>query len=94
MALDPIGRTTMAGALQHGLDVSAARVRDVADRVAKASAATQAFALDGNAPATPDGPIDVEGEMARLAEEQARYEAIARLLAKTYAGYRTAIQEK
>ena len=94
MPVDLIGRTTMAGALKEGLDAASARVRVIADRVANASTPA-AFALpgDGAAAAQSAAPIDVEAEMARLADEQARYEATARLLSKAYAGLRAAMAE-
>jgi hypothetical protein len=92
-----IGRTTQVGALKQSLDISAQRVRTIADRVAKASAQQQGFALpEAGAPAgSPEtGPVDVDAEMASLADEQLRYEATAKFLEKAYSGLRDSLREK
>jgi len=92
-----IGRTTQVGALKQSLDISAQRVRTIADRVAQASAQQQGFALPeiGSAPGSTEvGPIDVDAEMASLADEQLRYEATAKFLEKAYAGLRESLREK
>ena len=95
MAVNFIGRTTMADQLKAGLDVSSARARGIADRVARASA--QGFSIPGE-PTAPgaanEAPIDVEGEMVNLADEQLRFEATSKLLSKTYQGLRDALREK
>jgi flagellar basal body rod protein FlgB len=79
-----IGRTTQVGALKQSLDISAQRVRTIADRVAQASA-----------PGSSEmGPIDVDAEMASLADEQLRYEATAKFLEKAYSGLRESLREK
>jgi flagellar basal body rod protein FlgB len=95
MPIDIIGRTTMAGALKDGLDAASLRVRAIADRVANASTPAPAFAApkDGTATTPAAAPVDVEAEMARLADEQARYEVTARLLSKAYAGLRASMRE-
>lgn len=99
MAIDLIGRTTLAGALKNSLDVSSQRVRNIADRVARASVRPAGFTLPGSAApsagaAADDGPVDIETEMANLADEQLRYEATAKFLEKTYAGLRASLREK
>ncbi|MFI5309598.1 MAG: hypothetical protein ACHQQ3_00075 [Gemmatimonadales bacterium] len=96
MTLSFIGRTTSVDQLKASLDVSAKRTRAIADRVARASAGQDEFAL----PAGPDGmggsegPVNVEAEMVNLADEQLRYEAAAKFLQKTYAGLRESLQSK
>jgi flagellar basal body rod protein FlgB len=88
-----IGRTSMANQLKSALDVSAARSRGIADRVAQASAQNAQFSIPGQ-PAAQGAPIDLETEMVGLADEQLRYEATAKLLEKTYSGLREALREK
>ena len=97
MPIDFIARTTAANQLKASLDVSAQRTRVIADRVARASADKGGFALPaaGSAPGSgEEGPIDIENEMVSLADEQLRFEATAKLLAKTYAGLRASLQSK
>ena len=95
-----INRVSTAGALRQGLDASSARVRAIGDRVAKASmqnadgfalAATSAESAQG---AQPGPPVDVEGEMVSLADEQLRYETTAKLLEKTYQQIRLSIRDR
>jgi hypothetical protein len=93
-----ISRVTPAGTLKDALDVGSQRVRAIADRVAKASLANQdGFAL----PAIPSGPgqpgqpgsgVDIEGEMTNLADEELRFEATSKLLAKAYEQVRTSLK--
>ena len=91
-----IGRVTPAGELKDALDVGSARVRAIADRVSKASLQNQdGFALPGAATATgttAPGGVDIETEMISLADEQLRYSATAKLLAKAYDQVRTALK--
>ena len=95
-----INRISGAHQLRQGLDASAARTRGIADRVAKASLANgDGFALaattaESGPGAQPGPPVDVEGEMVSLADEQLRYEATAKLLEKTYAQLRTSIRDR
>lgn len=94
MSLGFLARTTSIDQLKAGLDVSAQRVRSIADRVARASAQAQGFSLPPTAQASagPESdPVDIETEMVNLADEQLRYEATAKLLEKTYAGLRAAV---
>ncbi len=90
-----IGRVTPAGELKDALDIGSARVRAIADRVSKASLQNQdGFALPGQATAngaTANG-VDIETEMINLADEQLRYEATSKLLAKAYDQVRTALK--
>lgn len=94
-----INRVSSAASLKDALDVSSARTRSIADRVAKASLGNgDGFSLPsdpsqpGNAAQTAPGGVDIEGEMVGLADEQLRYEATARLLAKTYESIRLSIR--
>lgn len=97
MSFDFIGRVSSANQLKQSLDVSVARTRTIADRVARATAVQQGFALPDtptSAGSTEQGPIDVEAEMTSLADEQLRFEAAAKLLEKTYASLRMALRER
>ena len=105
MTMNFIGRTTSAGQLKASLDLSAQRTRAIADRVARASAGALSggpasqpvFSLAGergDAVTLGEGSVDIESEMVSLADEQLRYEAAAKLLEKTYAGLRAALQER
>jgi flagellar basal body rod protein FlgB len=92
-----IGRVTPAGELKNALDVGSARVRAIADRVSKASLLNQdGFALPGAAAANgstmTSAGVDIETEMTNLADEQLRYEATSKLLAKAYDQVRTALK--
>lgn len=105
MPMNFIDRTTSAAQLKSSLDISAQRTRVIADRIARASfggpagspAGQPVFSVPGAGDATAvrnDGPVDMESEMVNLADEQLRYEAAAKLLEKTYAGLRAALQER
>lgn len=94
-----IGRVSSAESLKSALDVGSMRTRVIAGRVAQASLEQPSggFALAelGSAPGSDEqGPIDLEAEMASLADEQLRYEATARLLQKAYQQIRTSIRER
>jgi flagellar basal body rod protein FlgB len=95
-----INRVSSAAAMRSALDASAARTRAIGDRVAKASlnngdgfamAATTAESASG---AQPGPPVDLEGEMVSLADEQLRYEATAKLLEKTYQSIRLSLRDR
>ncbi len=93
-----IGRVSSANSLKDALDVSSARTRSIADRVAKASLQNaDGFALpaDGARPgAAGQNGVEVDAEMASLADEQLRFEATASLLHKAYQQIRVAIKDK
>ena len=93
-----IGRVSSANSLKDALDVSSARTRSIADRVAKASLQNaDGFALpaDGAKPGTTgQGQVEVDTEMASLADEQLRFEATASLLQKAYQQIRVSIKDK
>lgn len=88
-----ISRTTMANPLKTALDQSAERTRSIADRVARAGA--QGFVLPAakGGSAAPE-PINLEAEMTRLADEQLRFDATAKLLQKAYAGLRASMRDR
>lgn len=94
-----IGRTTNAASLKSALDVSAERTRAIAGRVSQASLGGDGFALPlqagrAGADADPAAAVDVEAEMAGLADEQLHFEATAKLLEKAYQQLRTSIKER
>ena len=95
-----INRVSAAGALRGALDVSAARTKAIGDRVAKASLDNgDGFALAATSAGSPNGaqpgpPVDLEGEMVSLADEQLRYEATAKLLEKTYSTIRLSLRDR
>ena len=95
-----VNRVSSAASLRQGLDVSSARVRGIADRVAKASMQNgDGFALPATTAASPQGaqpgpPVDLEAEMVSLADEQLRYETTAKLLQGTYQKIRLAIRDR
>jgi len=95
MSFDLVGRTSQANQLKQSLDISVQRTRQIADRVARATALQQGFALP-DTPTVPgsteNGPIDIEAEMVSLADEQVRYEATTKLLQQTYANMRASLK--
>ena len=92
-----ISRVVPANELKNALDVGSQRVRAIADRVSKASLQNQdGFALPGTpgvqAPTAGTSGVDIETEMVNLADEQLRYSATSKLLAKAYDQVRTALK--
>ena len=94
-----ISRVTPAGILKDALDVGSQRVRAIADRVSKASLANQdGFALPAIPSGQPGQPgvegsgVDIESEMTNLADEELRFEATSKLLAKAYEQVRTSLK--
>ncbi len=98
MPLNIISRVTSADQLKASLDAGVQRVRASAERVSRASIQQNGFTLPGSAAASSgsadDGALDLDVEMANLADEQLRYEATAKLLSKTYAGLRASLRDK
>ena len=98
MPLNIISRVTSADQLKASLDAGVQRVRASAERVSRASIQQNGFALPGSGAASSssadDGALDLDVEMANLADEQLRYEATAKLLSKTYAGLRASLRDK
>ncbi len=96
-----INRVSSAGQLKDALDIGSQRVRSIADRVSKASLQNEdgfALPMSGTAVAQPNAAgtsdVDLESEMTNLADEQLRYEATSKLLAKAYADIRTSMRDK
>jgi flagellar basal body rod protein FlgB len=92
-----LGPETASAMLKDGLDASVVRARGIANRIANVSTPAGGFSevLDG-AQAGTDGAadIDLEGEMAALADEQIRFEAISNLLQKVYSQVRASVRER
>jgi flagellar hook-associated protein FlgK len=88
------GRVSNAPQLSNALDAGSQRVRSIAQRVAGATITKESgFSLQGTA--TPEtASVNLEEEMTRLADEQLRYEAAAKLLEKTYQKIRLSIRER
>ncbi len=95
MPFDMLGRISQTTQMKQSLDLSVQRTRQIADRVARATALQQGFALP-DTPTAPgsseSGPIDIEAEMVSLADEQLRFEATSKLLQKTYEQMRSAFK--
>lgn len=92
------GNGSVTSMLRGGLEETSATHRTIAQRVSNAlSSSTStdfATALDAKAAQQRGAEIDLEGEMASLADTQLRYEADARLLTEAYARLRTAIRDR
>ena len=89
------GTDTVVGALRTGLDESVKAHRGIAARVAGAQAASAhddfAATLAGQSGAkTPE--VDVQHEMVRLANNEIRYDAQTKFLAKVYSNLHTAMK--
>ena len=89
------GPTTVTSMLRGGLEETSATQRGIAARVAQASASSTqgdfASQLEGaTRRQTPE--VDLQQEMAALADTQIRYEASAKLLNGAYAKLRNAIR--
>ena len=88
-----MGPTTSVAQLKEGMDMSVERARGIAHRISNASNGGFAGALDAvQAGSVPT--VDLEGEMVALADEQIRFEALTRLLQKTYMQVRASIKER
>ena len=81
--------------LRGALEETSATHRGIAERVARASGASASgdFATQ-LAAAQAGGPVDLQREMAALADTQLRYEAEAKLLQASYARLRTAVRDR
>lgn len=95
-----ISRVSSAASLREALDQSALRHRQIADRVANATQvnkdgfAMPAAGTTAAAVSAERGPVDVEQEMAALANEQLYFETAATRLKSTYDSIRRALQER
>jgi flagellar basal body rod protein FlgB len=90
-----LGADTAAATLKDGLNATTARTRRIADTIANAS--TPGFADALNAAEAGSGAptgADLESQMVSLADEQLRFEALTRLLQKTYAQVRASVRER
>lgn len=97
--LNVFARTSSADALREQLDVSAGRTRAIAARVAQASMSPNGSGFSMPSPVGPDGApaaevIDIETEMAALADEALRFEATAKLLERTYQQMRASLRDR
>ncbi len=92
------GSGSVTSMLRGGLEETSATHRTIAQRVSNAltsSTSTDfASALDAQNAQQRASEVDLEREMAALADTQLRYEADARLLTEAYARLRTAIRER
>ena len=89
-----LGPDTAAAALKEGLNASSVRARAIADRIANASTPGFAEALEAAEGKGASTEANLEEQMVALADEQIRFEALTRLLQKTYAGARAAVRER
>jgi hypothetical protein len=90
------GAHTEVSMLRGGLEEAGATQRGIAGRVAQATeaSATGDFAGElGKAGRKRLSDIDLQQEMAALADTQLRYEASAKLLQEAYGRIRTAIRD-
>lgn len=87
------GSQTVVGTLKASLDDQGVRQRAVSDRVANAMTPGAEFADQLNQTLAEGALNDVnlQDEMAALADTSMRYDAAARLLQRTYQQLRTAI---
>jgi hypothetical protein len=87
-------RVSSASAMRTSLDASWQRVRGISQRVAAASVdGTSGFTLPDGATSA-EGPVDLEAEMTRLADESLRIETTSKLLERTYSRIRLSIRER
>jgi len=94
-----LGPNSPSAWLKQGLDESSTRARAIADRIANASTPAFASALSTAELAAIDAEDKstealLEEQMVALADEQIRFEAMTRLLQKTYASARASVRER
>lgn len=99
-----LGQGSMAARLRDGLDASSGRIRRISHRVANAAngvdgrgtgapgAGDFPGALERAGRGEEPGEVDLQEEMTRLADEQIRYDASARLLREVYGMIRTSVR--
>ena len=91
------GPNTVTSMLRGGLEETSATQRGIAARVAKATEASAQgdFAAELKAKTgAPGAEVDLQTEMANLADTQIRYEASAKLLTSAYGQLRIAITDR
>lgn len=88
------GAGTMPSMLRGGLEEQMATQRGIAARVAQSTqvSSTQPFGEQLAAKMKKSPEIDMNREMASLADTNLRYEATAKMLNSAYAGLRSAIK--
>ncbi|HYC32244.1 MAG TPA: hypothetical protein VEB59_08140 [Gemmatimonadales bacterium] len=92
------GTTTDVSMLRGGLEENSATQRGIAARVARATTASANGDFAGELDAAKSGlgkrmsDVDLQQEMAALADTQIRYEASTKLLHEAYGRLRTAIR--
>lgn len=93
------GSNTVISMLRGGLEETSATQRGIADRVAQATDASANGDFAGHLEAATAGKthkrlsdVDLQLEMAALADTQLRYEASSKLLHEAYGQIRTAIR--
>jgi flagellar basal body rod protein FlgB len=96
MINDSMGIGAVTADLRRGLTSSMERTRAGADRIANAfngSEASFTDALDAARNGSAAGePVDIEAEMIHLADEQIRFDAMSRMLAKVYQQVRSSVR--
>ncbi len=87
------GSETVVGTLKESLDDQSIRQRTISDRVANAMTPGVEFAEQLSQTLAEGAPneVNLQDEMAALADTSMRYDAAARLLQRTYQQFRTAI---
>ena len=90
------GPNTTTYMLRGALEETSATHRGIAGRVASASGASASgdFAAQLSAAQSASGEVDLQREMAALADTQLRYEAEAKLLQAAYSRLRTAVRDR
>lgn len=99
MILSLFGQGTDAAMLRGGLDETSATQRTIAARIAAATSSSSAngdfagqlAAHKGGAAGAPS-QVDLQQDMAALADTELRYESCAKLLQSTYAEIKSAMQ--
>lgn len=87
------GSETIVGTLKESLDDQSIRQRTISDRVANSMTPGVEFAdqLNRTLAEGSANEVNLQDEMAALADTSMRYDAAARLLQRTYQQLRTAI---
>ena len=92
------GSGTIPSSLRGGLEEASATHRAIAQRVSNALTASTSTdfssALEAQQSKKQLSEVDLEREMASLADTQIRYEADAKLLQAAYSRLRTAMRER
>jgi flagellar basal body rod protein FlgB len=98
MILSLFGAGTDAARLRGGLDETSATQRTIAARIAEATSSSangdfaSQLAAHKAGHGAPPSQVDLQQDMAALADTELRYESCAKLLQGTYAEIRSAMQ--